>query len=76
MEGKAAMPGTTEQQQQQQAIQPTPSMQSSANKVRYDSYKNRNFHILVFRFKQKFKMKYQNFLNQLLLKIHQVNMNL
>jgi len=75
MEGKAAMPGTTEQQQQQ-AIQPTPSMQSSANKVKFNYYKNQNVHYACFRFKQKFKVKSQNFLNQLLLKIHQVNMNL
>jgi hypothetical protein len=41
MEGKAPMPGTTEPQQQ--AIQPTPSMQSSANKVRYYYYKKPKF---------------------------------
>ncbi|CAF3094846.1 unnamed protein product [Rotaria socialis] len=33
MEGKAAMPGTAEQQQQQQTLALTPSMQTNANKV-------------------------------------------
>ena len=37
MEGKAAMPGTTEQQQQ--TIAPTPSMQPATSKVKSHYYK-------------------------------------
>ena len=51
MEGKAAMPGGTDQQQQ--AIAPTPSMQPVANKTHTNDF-------------FKFKVKYQNFSNQLL----------
>lgn len=40
MEGKAVLPGTNEQQ----TIAPTPSIQSTANKVKFDFYlKKRNF---------------------------------
>ncbi len=46
MEGKAAIPGATEQQQQQ-VIAPTPSMQPAANKVIFHYYFFFKFQILV-----------------------------
>lgn len=35
MEGKAPVPGTTEQQSQQQTVAPTPTMQPAVNKVKH-----------------------------------------
>lgn len=39
MEGKTPMPGGTAEQQQQQVLAPTPSMQPAANKVTFHPYK-------------------------------------
>lgn len=73
MEGKAVMPGLTEQQQQ--SIVPTPSMQP-AQKVIYLTRQNRVLRNDYFRYQQKDKVKCRDSSNQLSLKIHPVNMNL
>ena len=73
MEGKAAMPGTTDQQQQ--AIAPTPSMQP-AQKVISSIRQNRRICNDYFRDQQKDKVKWRDSSNRLSLKIHPVNMNL